>query len=42
MPAKKPMMEAAFSFRLWRGLFFINLHAFTITGSEGVCDGVGF
>ena len=37
---KEPVMESAFSSRLlWRP-FLINLDAFTITGSEEVCDGV--
>ena len=35
-------IEFAFSFRLLRRRFLINLHAFTITGSEEVCDGVCF
>ena len=30
---------SAFSFRLLRRRFLINLYAFTITGSEEVCDG---
>ena len=42
MTVKKAVIESAFSFQLWRRLFLINLHAFTITGSEGVRDGVCF
>ena len=36
MAAKEPVMESAFSFRLWPSLLLIELHAFTINGSEGV------
>ena len=42
MAVKEPVMESAFSFRLLRRRFLINRHAFTITGSEEVCDGVCF
>ena len=42
MAVKGPVMESGFSFRLWRSLFLITLHAFTVTGSEGVSDGVVF
>ena len=43
MAVKGPVMESGFfSFRLWQGLFLIRLHAFTVTGSEGVRDGVVF
>ena len=42
MAVKGPVMASDFSFRLWRSLFLIMLHAFTLTGSEGVCDGIVF
>ena len=42
MAVKGPVMESGFSFRLWRSLFLITLHAFAVTGSEGVRDGVAF
>ena len=42
MAVKEPVMESAFSFRLLLKRFLINLHAFTITGSEEVCHGVCF
>ena len=42
MAVKEPVMESGFSFRLWQSLFLITLHAFTVTGSEGVSDGVVF
>ena len=35
-------MESAFSSRLLQRRLLKNLHAFTITGSEEVCDGVCF
>ena len=35
-------MESGFNFRLGRSLFLIRLHAFTVSGSEGVSDGVVF
>ena len=31
---KEPVMETAFSFRLWRSLFLIILHVFTINSNE--------
>ena len=37
-----PVIESGFSFRLWRSLFLITLHALSVTGSEGVRDGVVF
>ena len=40
MAVKGPVMAS--DFRLWRSLFLIMLHAFTLTGSEGVCDGIVF
>ena len=42
MAVKGAVMEPGFSFRLWRSLFSITLHAFTVTGGEGVRDGVVF
>ena len=42
MAVKGPVMEPGFSFRLWRSLFLITLHAFAVTGSDGVRDGVVF
>ena len=42
MVVKEPVMDSGFSFRLWQSLFLIALHAFTVTDSEGVCDGVVF
>ena len=42
MAVKETVMESAFSFRLWRRRFSINPHAFPITGSEGVYNGVFF
>ena len=44
MAVKGPVMESGFSGVaewLWRSLFLITL-AFTVTGSEGVRDGVVF
>ena len=42
MAVKGLVMESGFNFRLWLSLFLITLHAFTVTGSEGVRDGVVF
>ena len=42
MVVKEPVIESAFNLRLLRRRFLINLHAFTITGSKGVCDAVCF
>ena len=42
MAVKGGVMEFAISFRLWGSLFFITFHAFTVTNSDGVCDGVSF
>ena len=38
MTAKGLVMESAISFRQWQSLFLITLHAFILTGNEGVCD----
>ena len=40
--SEESVMECAFSFRLRRSLFLIKVHAFSITNSEGVCEGVCF
>ena len=43
MAVKGPVMESGFSGMaewLWRSLFSITLHAFTLTGSKRVRDGV--
>ena len=42
MAVKGPVMEPGFTFRLWRSLFLIMLHAFATADSEGVRDGVVF
>ena len=42
MAVREPVIESTFSYGLWQSLFLIKLHAFTVTGSEGVCDGVCF
>ena len=34
MAVKEPVMESAFSLRLLRRRFLINLHTFTINGTE--------
>ena len=39
---KGPVIESGFSIRLWRSLFLISLHAFTVTVSEAVRDEVVF
>ena len=35
-----PVMGSAFKYRLQRSLLLMKLRAFTVTGSEGVCDEV--
>ena len=42
MAVKKPVMDSAFQLLAVTETVLINLHAFTITGSEGVCDEVCF
>ena len=42
MAVKGPVMESAINFMLWQSLLVITFHAFTVTGSEKVCDGAAF
>ena len=38
----KPVIESVFSFRLCRSLFLAELWAYTINGSQGNSDIIGF